>query len=128
MTKAPRAAGRSGKRGKAVSREYPVATIALYGPNDTFASKAAVGIVKAEGAQADPLKRWYSEEIDIRSNQAIIREMVNFISRNHAKSVVITDGIIGCPHEEGIDYPEGEPCPCCPFWEGRDRWTGEVIE
>jgi hypothetical protein len=27
------------------------------------------------------------------------------------------------PHEEGIDY-EGATCPACPFWAGRDRWTG----
>ena len=24
------------------------------------------------------------------------------------------DGVTGCPHEEGIDYPLGEPCPQCP--------------
>jgi hypothetical protein len=34
----------------------------------------------------------------------------------------MTDQIIGCPHEEGIDY-EGATCPACPFWAGRDRWT-----
>jgi hypothetical protein len=30
-------------------------------------------------------------------------------------------------HEEGIDYPEGEACPRCPFWAGRDRWTGQSV-
>jgi hypothetical protein len=35
--------------------------------------------------------------------------------------------IIGCPHEEGIDYPEGSMCPKCPFWSSRDRWTGELL-
>jgi hypothetical protein len=34
--------------------------------------------------------------------------------------------IIGCPHEEGIDY-EGATCPACPFWAGRDRWTGKRL-
>jgi hypothetical protein len=29
--------------------------------------------------------------------------------------------MLGCPHEEGIDYPEGEACPACPFWAGRER-------
>jgi hypothetical protein len=42
-----------------------------------------------------------------------------------AKSVAIADRIIGYPHEEGLDYPEGEWCPQCPFWKGRDRWSGE---
>src|SRR4051812_9319014 len=40
--------------------------------------------------------------------------------------VVMTDRIIGCPHEEGIDY-EGTTCPTCPFWAGRDRWTGKRL-
>ena len=38
-----------------------------------------------------------------------------------------TDGLIGCPHEEGIDYPEGKSCPQCPYWAGRDRFTRERI-
>jgi hypothetical protein len=38
----------------------------------------------------------------------------------------MTDKIIGCPHEEGIDYPDGEQCPVCPYWAGRDRWTGAL--
>jgi hypothetical protein len=32
------------------------------------------------------------------------------------KEVVMTGGIVGCPHEEGIDYPLGEDCPHCPYW------------
>jgi hypothetical protein len=27
----------------------------------------------------------------------------------------------------GIDYPQNEKCPHCPFWANRDRWTGEII-
>ena len=27
------------------------------------------------------------------------------------------------PQKIGIDY-EGATCPACPFWAGRDRWTG----
>jgi len=26
-------------------------------------------------------------------------------------SLIITDGVIGCPHEEGLDFLEGEDCP-----------------
>jgi hypothetical protein len=45
-----------------------------------------------------------------------------------ARSVIATDGIIGCPHEEGIDYPDGQVCPQCPFWADRDRSSGEMVE
>jgi hypothetical protein len=38
----------------------------------------------------------------------------------------MVDRIIGCLHEEGIDY-HGPTCPLYPFWAGRDRWTGERV-
>ena len=39
----------------------------------------------------------------------------------------MTDRLIGCPHEEGIDYPMGRTCPRCPFWANIDRITHEPI-
>jgi hypothetical protein len=53
--------------------------------------------------------------------------MLDFVKRHDVNDVAMTEHIIGCPHEEGIDYPQGETCPQCPFWAHRDRWTGEVI-
>ncbi len=38
----------------------------------------------------------------------------------------MTDRIIGCPHQEGIDY-QGQWCPVREFWKGRDRFTGERV-
>ena len=104
---------RKAKRGK---RGYPVATIAYYGPDDQFASKVAVGIVQREGGEVKALKRWYAEEKDVRADPGINRAIVEFIESHDVKSVMMTDGILGCPHEEGIDYPLGEDCPECPFW------------
>ena len=108
-------------------RGYPVATVAFYGPDDRRATKVAVGIVRAEGSGADPLERWSSEETDVRSDVSIARQIGEFITDHSAKSVVLADRIIGCPHEEGIDYPGGGVCPQCPFWANRDRWSGELL-
>lgn len=107
-------------------RGYPIATVAYYGPDDRFASKVTVGIILQEGGDVAFLEKWFSRDEDVRTDPAISREIVEFISRHQVKSVVMTDGIIGCPHEEGIDYPEGESCPQCPYWADRDRWTGEL--
>lgn len=53
----------------------------------------------------------------------------NYVRKeNEAKSVVMADRIIGCPHEEGVDYPDGSKCPQCPFWAIRDRFTGDIIQ
>jgi hypothetical protein len=115
------------KRSRRGFRGYPVATVAFYGPDDRRATKVAVGIVRTEGGEADPLERWSSAEMDVRSDVAIAREIDQFITTHSAKSVVLVDRIIGCPHEEGIDYPVGGACPRCPFWANRDRWTGELL-
>ncbi len=119
-----KAVQRKAKRG---FRGYPVATVALYGPDDRQATKLAVGIVVDESDEPVDLRRWLSEASDLREDPVVEKELVEFIRGHAVRSVVMADRIIGCPHEEGIDYPEGEVCPECPFWAHRDRWTGEVI-
>ena len=116
------------KKARRGFRGYPVATVAFYGPDDQRASKVAVGIVAAEGAEAEPFERWFCEEGDARTDDSIGEEVLAFIREHGALTVVAADRIIGCPHEEGVDYPEGRVCPRCPFWAHRDRWSGEVIQ
>lgn len=107
---------------------YPIATIAYYGPNDKFASKVVVGIILSEkNDEVAFLKKWFSEGMDVRVDLAIHQQILEFIQEHNLQRVGMMDKIIGCPHEEGIDYPEGEKCPQCPFWMNRDRWTGELI-
>lgn len=106
-------------------RGYPIATVAFYGPTAEKATKVAVGIILNEGEEASSLERWLSDEQDVRFDPGIGESILEFIERHGAKSVVMTDGLIGCPHEEGTDYPVGESCPRCPYWAGRDRWSGQ---
>jgi hypothetical protein len=108
-------------------RGYPVATIAYYGPDDKNATKVTVGIVPNENAEPSILKRWFNEDRDIRKERITSEEIIEFIKENKAKSIVMADRIMGCPHEEGVDYPVGSKCPKCPFWAIRDRFTGEII-
>ena len=74
------------------------------------------------------MERWFSERGDLRTDMATANEIARFLERHGVKSVVASEGILGCPHEEGIDYPDGEKCPKCPFWANRDRWTGELLD
>jgi hypothetical protein len=121
-----RFAKRIAKKAKKGFRGYPIATIAFYGPDLKRASKVTVAIVRGEGRPVDEMRAWFSEAGDVRHDDQIIGEVLDFIGKNGALSVVMTDGIIGCPHQEGIDY-EGEWCPVCDFWRGRDRWTGKML-
>jgi hypothetical protein len=109
-------------------RGYPIGTVAFYGPDNTRASKVAVGIVTAQDTEPIVLERWFAEDGDIRTNPVVAGEILQFLGVHGAKSVVMSDGIIGCPHEEGIDYPVGQVCPQCPFWARHDRWTGEIVQ
>ncbi len=109
-------------------RGYPAATMACYGPTDERASKLVVAIIQYEGAEPEPMKKWNSDSLDVRTDPEICADVLQFLESHGAKSVVIADRIMGCPHEESIDYPAGESCPQCPFWAGRDRFTGNLLQ
>ena len=107
---------------------YPIATIAFYGPTAALVTKVVVSIVRDEGQDPDPLERWFSEDTDVRSDPAISEKILAFLKEHSVRSVIATYGLIGCPHEEGIDYPKGKSCPQCPYWAGRDHFTRERIQ
>ncbi len=109
-------------------RGYPVATMAFYGPDDEVASKVAVGILPSEHAGVSELERWFSDAGDVRVDPRVETAVIDFIKGQGVKTVVIADAIMGCPHEEGIDYPDGASCPKCPYWAGRDRFTKVRIQ
>ena len=92
---------------------YPLATITYRGPSPDQASKIIVGIITAQD-QAPIIRDWSGEGIaeDVES----AREIALFIKENDVARVLTSEWVLSCPHEEGIDYPEGEQCPFCPDW------------
>src|SRR5438093_3004114 len=103
------------RRARKGFRGFPVATIAFYGPDDKRASKIAVGIITHEGAE--PLiERFYSDDADLRTDLETGLEIKDLIKKHNVLSISMVDRIIGCPHEESKDYPDGGSCPQCPFW------------
>ena len=64
--------------------------------------------------------------MDIRKSQLIMAEVLEFIRMREMQDVALLDFVFGCRHEEGIDYPDSEPCPRCLHWAGRDRLTGKI--
>jgi hypothetical protein len=105
-----------------------VATIAHYGPTATRATKVVVSIFRSQKDEPDVLERWYSEGKDVRDDGEILDKILSLLILHAAKFIAMLNQIIGCPHEEGIDYPEGKSCPQCPYWAGRNRWSGERIQ
>ncbi|WP_411727214.1 hypothetical protein [Methyloglobulus sp.] len=116
------------KKAKRGYQGHPVATIAYYGPDDKQANKVAVGIIQVEKGEVEILERWFSKGKDARVDPEINEAIIHLLQRHGVKSVISPDRIIGCPHEEGIDYPDGEKCPVCKFWTNRDRFSGKTIQ
>ncbi len=89
---------------KRLSR-LPRTTVAYYGPDNKTASKVSVGIILVEGTEPTYMERWVLEQGDVRIDLTINKQIMEFIAKYPVRSVVVTDRIIGCLHEEGIDYP-----------------------
>jgi hypothetical protein len=118
---------RSGKPGRKHQNQFPLATVAFYGPDDTRATKVVVAIFKSEDSEPDPMRRWTCGEGDIREDREITAKVREFVERFAPIRVVAAERILGCPHEEGTDYPTGESCPHCPFWSMGGGTPGETI-
>jgi hypothetical protein len=110
------------RRAKLGDQGYPMASVAFYGPDNKRATKVVLGIVTHEGAEPQ-LYKWFSESKDIRYDPAIQLAILSRIQEHSAASVIMSENLFGCPHEEGTDYPEGEACPLCPYWKERDRYA-----
>lgn len=74
------------------------------------------------------MRTWTTHEVDVRHDSVIAADVAAFLQERDVQQSLTGDRIIGCPHEEGIDYPMGRSCPRCPFWAGVDRFTHEPIE
>ena len=92
---------------------FPIGTLVYFGPDDSTITKIIAIVIL--NRNSDPLiKKW--EGSGVSSDAEVAAHIGHFFKRHQVKEVVMTDGIIGCPHEEGVDYPVGESCPHCPYW------------
>lgn len=95
---------------------FPIGTIAYYGPDDKITTKIVAGVIKEEGAEPI-IKRWVAT--DVMTNRKARKEIDKFFKKHGVKKVGVSDGNMGCPHEEGKDFPHGGDCPFCPWWKGK---------
>jgi len=116
------------RRASRTATRFPVGTIAAYGPNNALATKLVVSVIERPGARDPSATRiWTTDTADVRHDRRISAEVARFLQEQDVQETVTSDRIIGCPHEEGIDYPLGRSCPRCPFWAGIDRFTHEPL-
>jgi hypothetical protein len=95
---------------------FPIGTVAHYGPDDRTTTKIAACVILRE--ESDPIiERWVGT--NVVGDAKVVDEIKRFFAKHGVKSIVVTDGNMGCPHEEGLDFPRGRDCPFCPFWAGK---------
>jgi hypothetical protein len=85
-------------------------------PAITDLTKIAAGVITSPTAEPT-IQRWVAT--DATTNPRIQQEIQEFFAKHQVKSVAASAGNMGCPHEEGEDFPNGEDCPFCPFWNGK---------
>ena len=95
------------------NKSYPLATITYRGPSPDLASKIIVGIISAKD-KAPAIREWTGE--GIAEDVEAARDIARFIQEKDVSRVLTSEWVLSCPHEEGVDYPEGELCPFCPDW------------
>ncbi len=101
-----------------------VGTVALYGPDDKTTTKIVAGV--SAGADSTPqIERFVGS--DIIADPKVAPAIRAFFARHKVQRVVLTDGNLGCPHEEGMDFPQGAQCPFCPFWFGK-QGSGRFLD
>ena len=105
---------------KRVGADFRTGTIAYYGPDDKTVTKIIVGITVGAGENFIDTKKWSSESKDIKNDNQILKEISDYLNLSKVDSVARIERVMGCPHEAGIHYPEGMPCPACPFWANED--------
>jgi len=105
-----------------VNSKFPIGTIAHYGPDDKHTTKIVVGVILH--STAEPILRRFVGS-KIKEDPKVPMQIAEFLSSYQIKETVFVDGNIGCPHEEGEDFPVGEDCPFCPFWAGKQGSKSE---
>ena len=98
--------------------KYPIGTVAYYGPDNKTTTKIVASVVMREDAEPI-LERFFG--MGVTTDPKVAEQIKRFFATHGVKTVVSTGQNFGCPHEEGIDFPEGADCPQCPFWAGKQQ-------
>jgi hypothetical protein len=100
----------------ATKENYPIGTLAYYGPDNQTCTRIIASVINAPNAKPQ-FREW--QDIDVCENPQVASEIGDYFRLAGVKDVIMTEGVVGCPHDEGVDYSLGESCPECPFWQNQ---------
>lgn len=97
---------------------FPLATVISYGPDDRTVTQLAVGIIPSERSEdVSAFACWDGPNVTI--NETVAGEIYAFMKSHNVQTVATVLFTMGCPHNEGVEYPAGGECPTCTFWKGK---------
>lgn len=94
----------------------PFATLAYYGPDPTQATKAVLTRIDGYDEAAGGMEKWQGEAV--QEDGDVQQAIEATVDEWGLDTLVVSKGVAGCPHEENVDFPEGQDCPECEFWAG----------
>ena len=112
--------------------QYPLGTLIPYGPDLKRATKLTVCIIPTLGAEPTAVQRWHVKTGEIREDSKTALEIEAFFAEHEVVSRLDAPEIMGCEHEEGIDFPLGGFCTKCAMWSAlehaKSHRTGKTPE
>ena len=114
------------RRGRKLPPRFPVASVIQYGPDADTVTKIVVGVIPSPDAEPVALRRWVGTKV--KTDPKVANRIDEFIRSHGVRTRISAPVVMGCPHEEGEDFPVGEDCPFCPYWKGKQGSGAEVEE
>ena len=93
---------------------YPIGTLMYFGPDNVTITKIVAVVIPSKDAV--PIAKSWSGSL-VSSDPKVASEIGQFYIQHKVADVVMTDGVLGCPHDEGVDFPIGGQCTQCKYWE-----------
>jgi len=96
--------------------DFPFGILSYFGPDNESITKIVALVIK--GSDIKPILRSWSQP-GVTSDPLVAAEIGKFFLENKTENIVMPDGVLGCPHEEGVDFPLRTVCPYCVFWSSQ---------
>lgn len=96
--------------------KYLIGTVAFYGLDDTVPTKITARVITDDDTEL-AARHWIGT--NVTDSPKVKDELREFFHQHGVMTILVGSGNIGCPHEEGLDFPHGEDCPFCLFWNGK---------
>lgn len=103
--------------------QYPLGTLAPFGPDDEKITEMIVAVIPAEGAK--PKTKKFGSK-NLRKDRKQSSQILAFFRKHQAQTFLMPTQNLGRPHDATKDYRLSRDCSSCHWW--KERMRGANIE